>query len=60
MLSYKPATVREQQIINSLNKPTSATQKQINYNSEWYMTPEDLTYMAVSIIGFIIILMLCL
>lgn len=57
MLSYKPATQREQQIINSLNKPI--TDKE-HYNSEWYMTPEDLTYIAVSIIGFIVILMLCL
>jgi hypothetical protein len=60
MLSYRPATVREQQIIDSLNKPTTATQKQINYNSEWYMTKEDKIYMVASIIGFIIILMLCL
>jgi hypothetical protein len=45
MLAYKPSTVREQKIINSLNKPAKP---QINYNSEWHITGEDLILMFVS------------
>lgn len=45
MLAYKPATVREQKIINSLNRPVKP---QANYNSEWHITAEDLLLMLIS------------
>ena len=45
MLAYKTATLREQKIINNLNKPI--TDKE-HYNSEWHVTGEDLILMFVS------------
>jgi hypothetical protein len=44
MLAYKPSTVKEQRIINNLNKPI----KQTDYNSEWHITAEDLVLMLIS------------
>lgn len=52
MLSYKPATVREQKIINNLNKPI----KQTDYNSEWHITGEDLILMFVSSTAFALLI----
>jgi hypothetical protein len=54
MLAYKPATVREQKIINSLNRPVKP---QANYNSEWHITAEDITLMLASstIFAFLIV-----
>jgi hypothetical protein len=49
MISYKPSTVREQKIIDNINKPITDRQ---HYNSEWYITPEDKCYMIISSIVF--------
>ncbi|MDD4779204.1 MAG: hypothetical protein PHT02_01180 [Tissierellia bacterium] len=56
MLSYKPSTHREQKIIDNLNKPITAEQK--NYNSDWTMTKEDKFWMAISSLGFTIVLII--
>lgn len=45
MLAYKPATPKEQKIINNLNKPIADKEQ---YNSEWHITGEDLILMFVS------------
>jgi hypothetical protein len=48
MLAYKPATVKEQKIIDNINKPIKPIQKQTDYNSEWHITAEDLALMLIS------------
>jgi hypothetical protein len=45
MLAYKPATTREQKIINNINKPI--TNKEY-YNSEFHVSAEDLVLMLIS------------
>lgn len=45
MLAYKPATAREQKIINNLNKPITDKEQ---YKSEWHITAEDLLLMLIS------------
>jgi hypothetical protein len=54
MLAYKPATIKEQKIINSLNKPITDKEQ---YNSEWHITGEDITLMLISstIFAFLIV-----
>jgi len=45
MLAYKPATIKEQKIINNLNRPITDKEQ---YNSEWHITGEDLLLMLIS------------
>ena len=45
MLAYKSKEPEVQKIIDNLNKPAKP---QINYNSEWHITGEDLILMFVS------------
>jgi hypothetical protein len=53
MLTYKPATTREQKILNHINKPITDKEQ---YNSELHITGEDLILMLISSTIFALII----